>query len=185
MNIGIWNVRSLFWSGTLKVLHNELSKLDFDIAALQETWQGSGIQKFGNFTLFNSRSKSKKHESGCGFYVRGEFLKYIKNFKITNEKICYLRLKANWFSCTFLNVHAPTNEKREEVKEEFYNLLGQNINQIANSDIKILLGDFNAKVGKEDIHKPTIGNESLHNETNNNGIKMIQFTVSKGFNVRS
>jgi len=37
MNIGIWNVRSLFWSGTLKVLHNELSKLDFDIAALQET----------------------------------------------------------------------------------------------------------------------------------------------------
>jgi exonuclease III len=37
MNIGTWNVRSLFWSGALKVLHNELSKLDFDIVALQET----------------------------------------------------------------------------------------------------------------------------------------------------
>jgi hypothetical protein len=24
VNIGTWNVRSLFWSGTLKVLHNEL-----------------------------------------------------------------------------------------------------------------------------------------------------------------
>jgi len=44
---------------------------------------------------------------------------------------------------------------------------------------------FNAKVGKEDIHKPTTGNESLHHETNNKGIKMIQFTISKGFNVRS
>jgi len=37
MNIGTWNVRSLFWSGALKVLHNELSKLDFDVVALQET----------------------------------------------------------------------------------------------------------------------------------------------------
>jgi len=37
MNIGTWNVGSLLWSGALKVLHNELLKLDFDVAALQET----------------------------------------------------------------------------------------------------------------------------------------------------
>jgi len=93
--------------------------------------------------------------------------------KIINERICYLRLKAKWFSCTLLNVYAPTNKKMEEVKEEFYNLLQQNINQIANSDIKVILRDFNAKVVKEDIYKPIIGNEILHNETNNNGIKII------------
>jgi hypothetical protein len=34
-------------------------------------------------------------------------------------------------------------------------------------------------------YKSTIGYESLHNETNNNGIKMIQFVISKGLNVRS
>ena len=71
-----------------------------------------------------------------------------------------------------------------EIKE-FYNLLEQNINQTPNLDIKIILGDFNAKVGKENTYKPTTGNKSLHNETNNNGIKIIQFAVSKGFNVRS
>jgi len=43
--------------------------------------------------------------------------------------------------------------------------LEQNINQIARSDIKIILGDISAKVGKESIYKPTIGNGSLHNET--------------------
>jgi hypothetical protein len=59
-----------------------------------------------------------------------------------------------------INVPAPTNKKTEEIKEEFYNLLEQNMNQIAGSDIKIILGDFNAKVGKESIYKPTIGNES-------------------------
>jgi len=99
---------------------------------------GSGIQKFDNFTLFNSGPERKKHEYGCGLYIRGEFLKYIKDFKILNEKICCLRLKATWFSCTLINVHAPTNKKTEAVKEEFYNLLQQNINQIVNSDIKII-----------------------------------------------
>ena len=84
-----------------------------------------------------------------------------------------------------INVHALTNEKPEEIEKEFYNLLEQNVNQIANSGIKIIQGDFNAKVGKEDIYKPTIGNERLQNETKNNRIKIIEFAISKGFNVRS
>jgi len=96
-----------------------------------------------------------------------------------------LRLKAKWFSCTLINVHAPTSEKMEEIKEEFYSFLEQNINQIARLDIKIIVGDFNAEVDKESIYKPTIDNESLHNETNNNGIKMIQFAISDGLNVSS
>ena len=141
-------------------------------------------EKFDNFALFNSGLESKKHEFGCGFYVSGEFLKYVRDFKIINERICCLRLKAKWFPWTLINVHTSTNEKTEEIKEEFYNLLEQNINQIARLVIKIIHGDFNAKVGKESIYKPTTGNESLHNETNNNGIKIIQFAISNGLNVR-
>ena len=78
MKIGTWNVRSLFWSGTLTVLHNELSNLDFDVIALQETQLESGIKKFDNFALLISGLESKKHEFGCGFYVRGELLKISK-----------------------------------------------------------------------------------------------------------
>ena len=70
-------------------------------------------------------------------------------------------------------------KKMEVVKEEFYNLLEHNTDQLPNSDIKIFV-DFDAKVGKEDIQKHTTGNESLHNETNkNNGIKIITFVISK------
>jgi exonuclease III len=152
MNIGKWNVRSLFWSGAIKVLHNESSKVDSDVVTLQEIKLGSGIQKFDNFTLFNSGAESKKHEFGHVFYVREAFLKYVRDFKIINERICYFRLKAKWFSCTLIHAHTPTNKKTEEVKAELYNLLQQNINLIANSNIKIILGDFNAKVSKEDIY---------------------------------
>ena len=106
---------------------------------------------------------------------------FVKDFKIINERICCLRFKAKWFLCTLINVHALTNEKTEEIKEEYYNLLEQNIIKIARSDIKIILGDFYGKVDKENIYKPNIGNESLHNETNNNGITMIQCVISKRF----
>jgi len=82
----------------------------------------SGIQKSYNFTLFSSVLESKKHEFGCGFYVSGKFLKYVKDFKIINERIRCLELKPNWSSCTLINVHAPTNEKMEEIKEEFCTL---------------------------------------------------------------
>jgi hypothetical protein len=40
--------------------------------------------------------------------------------------------------------------------------------------MKIMLGDFNAKVGREDIFKPTIGNESLHEISNDNGIRVVK-----------
>jgi endonuclease/exonuclease/phosphatase family metal-dependent hydrolase len=37
--------------------------------------------------------------------------------------------------------------------------------------VKILLGDFNAKAGREDIFKRTTGNESLHEISNDNEVE--------------
>jgi hypothetical protein len=48
-----------------------------------------------------------------------------------------------------------------------------------------LLGDFNAEVGKENIFKPTIGNESLHKISADNGIRLVNFATSKNFRVKS
>ena len=56
-----------------KTFHNELSQLQSDVVALQETRLESFTQKLDNFTLFNTGSESKKHGYGCRFYVRGEF----------------------------------------------------------------------------------------------------------------
>jgi hypothetical protein len=36
--------------------------------------------------------------------------------------------------------------------------------------MKILLGDLNVKVGREDIFKPTIGNDSPHEISKDNGV---------------
>jgi len=39
--------------------------------------------------------------------------------------------------------------------------------------MKILFGDFNAKFGIEGIFKPTNWNESLHQDNNDNGVRIV------------
>jgi hypothetical protein len=48
----------------------------------------------------------------------------------------------------------------------------------------ILLGDFNAKVVREDILKPTIWNESLHEISNDNGVRIVNSAISKSLTVK-
>ena len=43
----------------------------------------------------------------------------------------------------------------------------------------ILLGDFNAKVGRENVFKLTTGNESLHQDSSDNGVRIVTFATSK------
>jgi hypothetical protein len=47
------------------------------------------------------------------------------------------------------------------------------------------LGDFNVKVGREDIFKPTIGNESSHKISIDNGVRVVNFATSKNLVVKS
>jgi len=43
--------------------------------------------------------------------------------------------------------------------------------------MKIILGDFNAKVRKENIFKPTIRNECLHQKSNDNAVKIVNSVI--------
>jgi hypothetical protein len=54
-----------------------------------------------------------------------------------------------------------------------------------NTTWKYLLGYFNSKVGREDIFKPSIGNEGLHEISNDNGVKILNFATSTYLTVKS
>jgi hypothetical protein len=51
-------------------------------------------------------------------------------------------------------------------------------------DIKIVKGDFSAKVGKEHGLTPNVGKYSLHEETNNNGWRMIDFAIARNMAIK-
>ena len=69
-------------------------------------------------------------------------------------------------------------------KDSFYEKLEQVFDNFPKYDMKILLGDLNAKVGRENIFKPTIGNESLHQDNSDNGVRIVNFATSKNLVVK-
>jgi exonuclease III len=71
------------------------------------------------------------------------------------------------------------------IKDRFYKELEHVFDKFPKYHMKILLGDFNAKIGREDIFKPTIGNESLHEISNDNGVGVVNFATSKNLTVKS
>jgi hypothetical protein len=91
----------------------------------------------------------------------------------------YIILRGRWYDIIVLNVNAPTEDKTDYVKDSFYDELERVFVNFPKYHMEIMLGDFNAKVGWEDISKPTIGSESLHEISNDNGVRVINFPRPK------
>jgi hypothetical protein len=51
--------------------------------------------------------------------------------------------------------------------------------------MKILMRDFNSKVGREDIFKLIIGNESLYKASNGERVRVVNFSTMKNLIVKS
>jgi hypothetical protein len=59
------------------------------------------------------------------------------------------------------------------MKDRFYEEVEQVFDKFPKYHMKILLGYFTAEVGRENIFKPTIRNESLHEIINGNGVRAV------------
>jgi exonuclease III len=93
-------------------------------------------------------------------YIRGSYQQLRQQFLSANFPNRIQR--GSLCDIIVLNVHAPTENKCDDTKNSFYEQLQLVFDQFLKYHIKIWLGDFNAMVRREDIFKPTIGNESLH-----------------------
>ena len=75
--------------------------------------------------------------------------------------------------------------RRKDSKDSFCEESESVFNHFPMYHTKILLGDFNAKMGRENIFKLTPGNESLHQDSNDNGIRIANSATSKNLLVKS
>lgn len=94
--------------------------------------------------------------------------------KGVNERLAVLKLKLEkTVVLTLIQVYAPTNQDEFIAKEKFYCTLNKTF-ESEKEYYTVALGDFNAKIGNENINDRNIG-RFRSGETNENGAMLTQW----------
>jgi len=161
------------------MLLKELDSYKMDITAVQDIrWTGEGIKdKKNHNTLFYSCDR-KHRMFGTGFIVNKKIKHLVTDFK-AKTPICKIWVRGLFFNYSLICVHAPTEEKDDDEKDNFYEDLNQMYEECPKRDVKIIIGDLNAKIGQGEMYRPITGKYSLHTLFNDDGIRFINFACFK------
>jgi hypothetical protein len=149
LRLAIWNVRSQYQPGGLRITINELRKYKIALAAIPETrWNKFFPQAFtsNSYNIYTS-ILANNHEFGTAFLVDSKFNHMVKDFTLINERLCIIRIKGRFFNYSLMNIHAPTNGSEEEAKDHFYDQRAYTA--CPRHDVKLEIGDANAKICRE------------------------------------
>ena len=155
----------------------ELKKLDLDVVALSETrLLEEGQRREQDYTFFwKGYDAGRPHLHGVGFAIKNKLLPSLAELPVgINERLMTLRVPLDRNKhATIISAYAPTLDAEHEVKEAFYSRLDTTLSAIPREDKIILLGDFNARVGRDaNIWNGTIGREGIGN-VNTNGTMLL------------
>jgi len=112
----------------------------------------TGHSKTGDYNIFMEK-KIKIIRLGTGFFVHKRIAPTIKRAEFVSERVSYTVMRGHRCNIIVVNVHAPSEEKSDESKEELEHVFYH----FPKYHMKILLGDFNVKVGRENIFNRKLG----------------------------
>ncbi len=195
MKIGCWNVRTLLDFGRTDrperrtaIVARELARLNLDIVALAETRfpdEGSLRENDGYTFFWKGRESGLPRLHGVGFAIRNSLVTQLSELPVgISERLMTLRIETgdNSFA-TFISAYAPTLDAEEQTKEAFYAELGSVITATPADDNLFILGDFNARVGRDHhLWRGSIGKEGI-GKTNLNGILLLSKCAEHGLTI--
>ena len=179
--IGYWNVRSMYEEMTEKEVIGDIKEKDIKLCIITEGhWVGNGVRKVEDYYVLYS-GHSKNHIEGVGFVMHGSMYEAWKQdggcWQPISSRIATIRIpiKGKRY-LTIVGVYAFTNVAgREEATDALYDELQSVWDGIPKGDVKMLAGDFNARVGGYDEgFSKVIGRYGI-GEINDNGRVLREF----------
>jgi len=185
LHLAAWNVRTLLDSSDRHerrsaIIGRELARYNIDIAALSETrisGQSEFVEVGAGYTFFCiGQPEGQPRQAGVGFAVKTSMLPYIEQPPTgISPRLMTLRLRLRPDLCAVLiSAYAPTLMAADADKEAFYENLNSAIGSVPYKHRLFVLGDFNARIGRDFTTWPKVlGRHSVGNE-NANGTMLLQ-----------
>jgi len=125
MRFGTWKVRSLYRAGSFTAAARELAIYKLDLVGVQEVrLDREGTVRAGNYNLFYGKG-NETHQFGTGIFVHHKIVPAVKRVEFVRDRVSYIVLRGRWCNIIVLNVHAPSEEKSNDLKDSFYEELEQ------------------------------------------------------------
>jgi len=148
----------------------ELACFNIDVAALSEIRLAEDgiIREVGsNYTIFwKGKGTEDLRIHGVGFAIRSQLVDHHNLVPtVINEQIMTVRIPLIQKSfLTLVSVFAPTFTSEDDDMTAFYDQLTRTILSVPGSDKLVVLGDFNARVGRDHrLWKDIIGHHGIGN----------------------
>ena len=151
---------------------------NLQILAISETnWNGHGSFKTdNNKTVLFSGKEEGEYSHGVAVIFEKEISKSLIGYSPINDRIIKLKIQARPHNISIIQCYAPTSLATENEMNEFCDCLQSTMDTIPNRDVRIIMGNFNAKVGKETANsacrKFGLGSQ------NERGEDLIDFCIS-------
>jgi hypothetical protein len=117
MRFGMSNVVIMYIVGSLRAVGEEISKYKLDLVGVQEVrWDGGGIEPAGEYTFLYGKG-TKNYELGTGFFVHNKLISAVKRVEFVGDKMTYIMLRGRSCNIIVLNVHDPTEDKIDDIKD--------------------------------------------------------------------
>ena len=148
LRIGIWNVRSIRCKEEEAV--REMKKYRLDILGVSEAHlRGCGETEVDGVEVVYSGVKEGRVKGGVVVLISEKLSVGVKEWRCVNERLMKVRLRLENGWLTVVQVYAPTEDSAEELKTSFYDSLEELLASVPKSDQLVVMGDFNARVGRD------------------------------------
>ena len=137
------------------LIANELSRYNINRAAISETLlaeEGSLTESDGGYTFFwKGEALHEDRIHGVGFVIKPKLLKQIPSLPTGVNarlmKLCLPISKKRFIA--IISMYAPTMTCSKEIREQFYANLDTELRDTPATDKVVILGDLNARVGRD------------------------------------